>query len=101
MYFFGDPFEVAGLVDDALEQPLHRRVVERTEVRLFDVAQHFRLARRLVDRDLHLAFQPADLERARGARVQQLDQRLVEQVDAVPQIVEVRLHDACPFSQRT
>ena len=31
--FFGNPFQVPGLVDDALEQPLHRRLVQRTEVR--------------------------------------------------------------------
>ena len=55
---------------------------------------------RLVNRYPHLTFEPADFKRARGARVQQAYERLVQQVDSFPQIVEVSLH-ARPFSQRT
>src|SRR5262245_51401345 len=88
------------LVDDAFEQPSDRVVIERTGVVGVDVAQHFRFARGLVDRDAHLTFQSSDLERARRSGVQQSHERFVEQVDSLPEVVEVRLH-ACPFSHRT
>src|SRR5262249_55528940 len=100
LYFFSDPLEVPRLVDDAFEEPLDDLIVERPVVERLHVLQHFLLALRLVDRNAHLALQPADLERACRARVQQPHQRLVEQVDPLPQVVDVGSH-ASPFSQRT
>src|SRR5258705_9614771 len=75
-------------------------MVERTRVDPLDVPEDLGLARGLVNRNAHLPLQPADFQRARGAGVQQLDERFVEQVYAAPQIVQIALH-ACPFSQRT
>src|SRR4051812_679473 len=70
-YCLGDPLEMPRLVDDALEQAFHRLLVERTVVDRLHVLQDFRFPLRLVDRDRHLALDAPDLQRTRGARVQQ------------------------------
>src|SRR3954462_7361884 len=108
-YRFGNPFEMPRLIDDPLEQPLDRRHVERPVVPPhcgrpvvpgLDVLEHFRFAFRLVNRHPHRALDAPDLERAGRPRVEQADQRLVQQIDPLSQVLELRLH-ACPFSQRT
>src|SRR3954469_9491610 len=99
-YRFGNPFEMPRLIDDPLEQPLDGRHVERPVVPGLHVLEHFRFAFRLVNRPPHRALDAPDLERAGRPRVEQADQRLVQQIDPLSQVLELRLH-ACPFSQRT
>ena len=45
-----EPLETARLVDDPLEQPRHRPVVERSTIARAHVGQHLGFARRLIDR---------------------------------------------------
>src|SRR5215203_1568842 len=93
-----DPLESSRFVDDPFEQPLHRLIVQWPHVDPLDVTEHLRFARRLVDLQPGELFLVTDLERARGAFVQELDEPLVERIDFSPQFVEA--HTA-PFSQRT
>ena len=90
-----DPLQSPRFVDDALEQPLHRRIVERSRVDLLDVIEHLRLARRLIERPSRRA---SSRDRSRsahcGAFAQQPDELLVDRVDLAPQLVEPCSHCA-------
>ena len=70
----GEPFEPPRFVDDALEQSRDRAGVERAGVGRAHAGEHVRFARRLVDRQPGVLLQPADLQRARRALVQQRDE---------------------------
>ena len=67
-----DPLEPPRLVDDALEQPRDRVVVERAPVRrAWTCVEHLPLAVGLVDLQAERVLDLADLQRARRALVQQ------------------------------
>src|SRR5258705_4727326 len=94
-FTFGSP----RLVDDAFEDPDHclrRQRAGEVVRRLPDLLEHFLLAVRLVDRHAKLVFQLADFDRAGDPHVQQPHQLVVNDVDAITQLV-----DAQDFSQRT
>ena len=99
VFRFGHPLQVPRFVDDPFEQPLNCLRTQRARVEPVDVREHFRFPRGLIDVHALFPFDASDLERARGARVEQADQMLVEHVDPAAQIVQVSPHDS-PFSHR-
>src|SRR5579862_7713974 len=77
------PFEGAGFVNNAFKQAPDRGVTERPGIRLHNVVQNFRLALRLPRRDFQRLLDVSDFHRASRPLIQQLDQLLVNRVDAL------------------
>jgi len=96
---FRDSLQSSCFVDDALEQPPHRAVIERSTVHALHVIEHFGLPVRLVDGHARCLFLASDGQRALGALAQQAHELLVDVVDPAAQRVE-RRHSAL-FSHRT
>ena len=95
----GDALQAPRFVDDSFEQPLDRLVIQRPRIDPLHVPEDFRFARRLVDLEPQQLLLVADLQRARRARAQQLDEPLVDRVDLLPKLVDAA-HTAL-FSHRT
>jgi hypothetical protein len=79
------PLQSPRFVDDALEQPDDGLRIQRPDVLLAHVLQHFPLALGLIDLEAERLFDPADLERAASPIVQKPHEALVELVDPPPQ----------------
>src|SRR6478752_4489103 len=93
------PLQPSGFVDDSFEQTFHRAVVQRPRVDSLNVAENFRLARRLIDLESDQLLFMADRQCARGALAQELDEPRVEVVNLLTKLVDP-VHTAL-FSHRT
>ena len=89
-----DALQPPRLVDDALEQTLHRRLPERPAVGCLHARQHRLLAVGLIDRQVGALLHLADLERPLRALVEQLDQHRVDLVDVLAQALHRALDRA-------
>src|SRR5215472_1493197 len=85
----GVAFGGSGFVDDALEQAADGRVGERAGIVGFGVRQHFVFALGLIKRDMGRLLELANFERALRTLVEQLDELLVDFVDAPPPVGKV------------
>src|SRR5713226_7774466 len=85
----GGAFGSAGFVDDALEEAADRRVRQRPRIVVLRVGQYFALAVGLVQRNFGLLFELADFQSAPRALVQELDELLIDFVDAAAPVAEV------------
>src|SRR2546425_4404572 len=94
----GVAFGGAGLVNDALEEAADGGVGERALIGGLGILQHFLFAFRLIKREVGRLFEPANFEGTTRALVQELDELLVDFVDAAAPVVEI--HDAASDRKR-
>src|SRR6266852_6093689 len=85
----GVAFGGAGFVNDALEQTPDRGVGQWPCIVALSVCEHFVFPVRLVQRYLCLLLELADFEGAVRALVQELDELLVDFIDAAAPVAEV------------
>src|SRR6266852_3360460 len=85
----GVAFGGAGFVNDALEQAADRGVGQWPCIVALSVCEHFVLALRLVQRNFCRLLELADFERAVRALVQELDEFLVDFVDAAAPVGKI------------
>ncbi len=86
----GITFGGAGFVDDALEKAAYGGIRERARIAALGICQDFVLTVGLIQRDVSRLFQFADFEGAMRTFVQELDQLLVDFIDAASPITEVQ-----------
>src|SRR5260370_35759289 len=94
----GVAFGGAGFVNDALEQAANGGVCQWTGIIAFGVLDHFVLAVGLVQRNFGRLFELADFQSAMRALVQELDEFLVDFVDAAAPVGDV--HGRFPRHRR-
>jgi len=75
------PLEPPCLVDDPLEEPCHRAVVQGTLIHRPHVREHLGLPGGLVHRLVRLLFQPPDRQSMRGPSVQQDNELFVDGIN--------------------
>lgn len=88
LFYVPETLQSAGFVDNPLEEPFHRRVVERARIHLLNVGQDFRLPGRLVNVQTQRLLLVSNRKRALRPHVQQPDELGVDFVDPLSQLVD-------------
>src|SRR5579875_2484010 len=97
-------FERPGFVNNALKQAPHCRIIQRAGIRLDHVAKDFRLPLRRPGRKMMQLLVMSDLQRALRAFIKQLQNLLVNLVNALSPLGHILHANRLPvpdFNQRT
>src|SRR5258708_37925059 len=77
-----------GFVNDAFEQAANRGIRQRTLIIVLGILDDFLFAIRLIQRQIGLLLEFANFQRTLGAFVEQLDQLVVDFIDAAAEVGE-------------